>query len=52
MIEKIIDIVKTMIEYNMIDINRISDTDYVLERVNMYLDAKNLAMNIMSQSGM
>ena len=48
MTDKIIDIIKTMIEYNMIDVNRLSEIDYVLERVNMYLDAKKLAMNIMN----
>lgn len=38
--EKIIDIIKTMIEYGMLDKNRINDVDYVVERVKIYLEAK------------
>ena len=38
--EKIIDIIKTMIEYNLLDKNRINDVDYVVERVKTYLEAK------------
>ena len=32
--EKLIDIIKTMIEYGMLDRSRINDVDYVTERVN------------------
>jgi len=39
--EKLIDIIKTMIEYRMLDRNRITDVDYVVERVKIYLEAKN-----------
>lgn len=39
--EKIIDIIKTMIEYNLLDKNKLNDTDYVVERVKTYLEAKN-----------
>lgn len=39
--EKLIDIIKTMIEYGMLDKNRINDVDYVVERVKIYLEAKN-----------
>ena len=38
--EKLIDIIKTMIEYGMLDRNRINDVDYVTERVKIYLEAK------------
>ena len=38
--EKIIDIIKTMIEYNLLDKNKLNDTDYVVERVKTYLEAK------------
>lgn len=39
--EKLIDIIKTMIEYGMLDRSRINDVDYVVERVKIYLEAKN-----------
>jgi len=39
--EKLIDIIKTMIEYGMLDRSRINDIDYVVERVKIYLEAKN-----------
>ena len=39
-IEKYIDIIKTMIEYVMIDRSRLNDADYVVERVKIYLEAK------------
>jgi hypothetical protein len=38
--EKLIDIIKTMIQYGMLDRNRITDVDYVVERVKIYLEAK------------
>ena len=38
--EKLIDIIKTMIEYGMLDRSRINDVDYVTERVKIYLEAK------------
>jgi len=38
--EKILDIIKTMIEYNMLDISMLYDKEYVLERVKIYLEAK------------
>ena len=38
--EKLIDIIKTMIEYGMLDRNKINDVDYVVERVKIYLEAK------------
>ena len=40
-INKISDIIKTMIEFNMIDINRLHDIEYVKERINIYLETKN-----------
>ena len=39
-IEKYIDIIKTMIEYGMVDRSRLNDADYVVERVKIYLEAK------------
>lgn len=39
--QRFIDIVKTMIEFGMIDVNRLNDTEYVIERVELYLEAKN-----------
>ena len=38
--EKYVDIIKTMIEYGMLDRNKIDDVDYVVERVKIYLEAK------------
>lgn len=38
--EKLVDIIKTMIEYGMLDRNRITDVDYVVERVKIYFEAK------------
>ena len=38
---KIMDIIQTMVEYDMIDKNRLDDTDYVIERVESYIEAKN-----------
>lgn len=38
--DKLIDIIQTMVEYNLLDKNRIFDKEYVLERVSIYLDAK------------
>jgi len=38
--EKYVDIIVTMIQYGMIDRNRITDVDYVVERVKIYLEAK------------
>lgn len=42
-IEKYIDIIKTMIEYGMLDRSRLNDADYVVERVKIYLEAKSFA---------
>ena len=39
-IKKYIDIIKTMIEYGMLDRGRLNDADYVVERVKIYLEAK------------
>lgn len=38
--EKLIDIIKTMIEYGMLDRSKINDVDYVTERVKIYLESK------------
>ena len=42
-IKKYIDIIKTMIEYVMLDRSRLNDADYVVERVKIYLEAKSFA---------
>ena len=38
--ERYVDIIVTMIQYGMLDRNRITDVDYVVERVKIYLEAK------------
>ena len=38
--QKLKDIIETMIEWNMLDPSRLLDTDYVAERVNMYLESR------------
>ena len=38
--DKYVDIIVTMIQYGMLDRNRITDVDYVVERVKIYLEAK------------
>ena len=40
-IKKFLDIISTMIDYGMLDKNKINDVDYVIERVQIYLKAKN-----------
>ena len=37
---QLIDIISTMIDFNMLDPNRLYDTDYVAERIEIYLEAK------------
>ena len=49
---KFLDIICTMIEWGMLDASRISDEDYVVERVKMYLEAKSLAIETMNATGM
>ena len=39
--QRFIDIVKTMIEFGMLDVHRLNDTEYVIERVELYIEAKN-----------
>ena len=43
--EKFIDIVKTMIDYNMLKISDLDNPSYVIERVQMYLEAKKFVMD-------
>ena len=38
--EKYLDIISTMIDEGMLDRSRINDVDYVVERVESYLDAR------------
>lgn len=47
-----LDIVMTLIEYGMIDKNRLSDYEYVKERVITYLEARKLAIETMNMAGM
>lgn len=42
--EKFIDIIKTMINYNMLKVSDLDDPSYVIERVKMYLEAKNFVI--------
>ena len=39
--QRFINIVKTMIEFGMLDVHCLNDTQYVIERVELYLEAKN-----------
>ena len=48
----LLDILVTMIENGMIDKNKLSDYNYVKERVNMYLEARSLAIKTMKMAGM
>lgn len=45
--EKIIDIIKTMIEWGLIDPKSIFDANYVAERVSLYIESANIVRNIM-----
>ena len=38
---KIRDIIETMIEWNLLDSNRLYDTNYVIEQVTTYIKARN-----------
>jgi len=38
--QKLIDIIKTMIDFNLLSVKDLDNPSYVLERVNLYLDAK------------
>ena len=40
-IKKFLDIISTMINYGMLDKNKINDVNYVIEKVQTYLKAKN-----------
>jgi len=42
--EKILDIINTMVEFNLIDSSRLYDSDYIAERVLMYLNARNFVL--------
>ena len=45
---KIIDIIKTMLERKMLDpIKALTDSDYLNERVSMYIEAANIAREMM-----
>jgi len=43
--EKFIDIVKTMIDYNMLKVSDLDNPSYVIERVQLYLEAKKFVMD-------
>ena len=47
---KIKDIILTMIENNMLDSTRIFDKEYVLERVNLYIESANMVRSMMNMS--
>jgi len=47
--EKLIDIIETMVEYNMLDLKRaMFDKEYLIERVSMYIQAANIARESMN----
>ena len=39
--ERFLEIISIMIDYGMLDPHRITDSDYVCERVSTYIEAKN-----------
>ena len=41
----IISIIESMIEMGLIDKNRLTDIDYVIERVSIYIEAKTFVDN-------
>ena len=43
--EKFIDIIKTMIDYNMLEVSDLDNPSYVIERVNMYLEVKKFVID-------
>ena len=46
--DKLKDIILTMIENKMLDITRIFDKEYVLERVNLYIKSANMVRSMMN----
>ena len=42
--QKIKDIIETMISWNMIDTTRLYDSDYVAERVALYIKSRNFVI--------
>lgn len=46
--DKIKDIILTMIENKMLDSTRIFDKEYVLERVNSYIESANMVRSMMN----
>ena len=49
---KFLNIICTMIQWGMLDASRITDEDYVIERVKTYLKARALTIETMSMAGM
>ncbi len=46
--EKILDIIDTMVEYNMIDLARAQrDSDYLVEQVALYIKSANIAREML-----
>lgn len=43
--KEIISIIEVMLEMGLIDKNRLDDVDYVEERLNLYIEAKNFVNN-------
>ena len=46
--DKLKDIILTMIENNMFPSTRIFDKEYVLERVNLYIESANMVRSMMN----
>ena len=38
--KRLIEIISTMLEYKMLDPNRLYDSNYVIERIKIFLEAK------------
>ena len=49
---KCLDIRCTKIEWGMLEASRITDEDYVIERVKTYLEARALTIETMNMAGM
>lgn len=46
--EKFVDIIATMVEYNLIDLSRAwRDSDYLVEQVTLYIKSANIAREML-----
>ena len=49
---RVLNLICTRIEWGMLDASRISDEDYVIERVKTYLESRKLTIETMNMAGM